>query len=78
MAVRTTIDIPESLHDRLRHVAQQSGSSIRALIVRTIEEAYSHSKKGAYVRGPLIKAGRKPGPKFPADENPHDFISFAF
>ena len=76
MAVRTTIDIPESLHDRL-----PCRAAIRIFhprIVRTIEEAYSHSKKGAYVRDPLIKAGRKRGPKFPADENPHDFISFPF
>jgi hypothetical protein len=74
MAIRTTIDIPEPLHDRLRHAAQQSGSSIRALIVRAIEETYFHGKKDAYVRGPLIKGGRKRGPKFPADENPHDLV----
>ena len=74
MAVRTTIDIPEPLHDRLRHAAEQSGSSIRALIVRAIEETYSHGKKGAYVRGPLIKGGGKRGPKFPTDENPHDLV----
>jgi len=47
VAIRTTIHIPELLHDRLRHAAQQSGSSIRALIVRAIEETYSQGKKDA-------------------------------
>jgi len=38
MAVRTTVDIPDRLHDRLRRRAQRSGTSIRALIIRAIEQ----------------------------------------
>jgi predicted HicB family RNase H-like nuclease len=41
MAIRTTVDIPESLHDRLRHRAEQAGTSIRALIIRALEQTYS-------------------------------------
>jgi hypothetical protein len=37
MAVRTTIDLPEPLHDRLRDRAERSGASIRSLIVDAIE-----------------------------------------
>ena len=74
MAVRTTVDIPEPLHDVLRHRAERSGASIRALIIRAIEQAYSEHKKGAYVTGPLIRGKGKLGPAFPQDENPHDLV----
>ena len=74
MAIRTTVDIPEPLHDRLRHRAQQSGTSIRALIIRAIEQAYSGAKRGEYVTGPLVKGPGKLGPAFPEDENPHDLV----
>ena len=46
MAVRTTVDIPEPLHDRLRLRAERSGTSIRALIIRAIEQVYGERKKG--------------------------------
>jgi hypothetical protein len=59
--IRTTVDIPESLHAALRHKAAQSGTSMRALIVRAIEEKYSAKRKGAYVTEPPIK--RRPGAK---------------
>ena len=74
MPVRTTVDIPEPLHDALRHRAQQSGASIRALIIRALEQAYSDRKKGDFVTGPLITGSRKLGPRFPKDENPHDLV----
>jgi hypothetical protein len=72
MAVRTTVDIPEPLHDRLRHKAEQSGTSIRSLIVRAIEQVYRDTGKGEYVTGPLVSGPGKLGPAFPEDENPHD------
>jgi hypothetical protein len=76
MAVRTTVDIPETLHATLRHRAEQSGTSMRALIVEAIEEKYSKKKSGTYVTGPLIKAkrGGKLGPLFPKDKNPHELV----
>jgi hypothetical protein len=78
MAIRTTVDIPEGLHEALRHKAAQSGTSMRALIVRAIEEKYSSSRrKGAYVTEPPIKRkpGGKVGPLYPdGDENPHDLV----
>jgi hypothetical protein len=74
MAIRTTVDIPEPLHDRLRHRAEQSGASIRSLIVRAIEQAYDDPKKGQYVTGPLVTGPGKLGPAFPEDENPHDLV----
>ena len=74
MAVRTTVDIPQPLHDRLRQRAEQSGASIRSLIVRAIEQSFSGSKKGGYVTGPLVRGRRKLGPAFPKDENPHDLV----
>jgi len=74
MAVRTTIDIPEPLHDRLRHRAEQSGASVRSLIVRAIEHTYPGTTKGRPVTGPLIRSSGKRGPKYPKDENPHDLV----
>lgn len=74
MAVRTTVDIPEPLHDRLRHRAESTGTSIRSLIVRAIEEVYTDSVTGDRVTGPLVRGSGKLGPKFPQDENPHDLV----
>ncbi len=74
MPVRTTVDIPEPLHDRLRRRAESSGTSIRSLIVRAIEETYAEPKKGKRVTGPMIRGKGKRGPLYPVDENPHDLI----
>jgi hypothetical protein len=76
IAIRTTVDIPEPLHETLRHRAAQSGTSMRALILRAIEDANSKKRKGKYVTGPMIKGkpGAKVGPLFPKDENPHDLV----
>jgi metal-responsive CopG/Arc/MetJ family transcriptional regulator len=74
MAVRTTVDIPEPLHQRLRERAESSGASIRSLIVRAIEETYAEPKKGERVTGPMIRTKGQLGPRFPVDENPYDLI----
>jgi hypothetical protein len=72
MAVRTTVDIPEPLYDRLRRRAARSGASIQSLIVRAIEQVYSEPKKGEYVTGPLVTGQGKLGPAFPENANPRD------
>jgi hypothetical protein len=74
MAVRTTVDIPEPLHDKLRQRAESSGTSIRSLIVRALEETYAETGKKRRVTGPLIRSKGKLGPRFPVDENPHDLV----
>jgi hypothetical protein len=74
MTVRTTVDIPDPLHAELRSRAEKTGTSIRSLIVRALEQTYSDSKKGRRVTGPLVRLSGKPGPRFPVDENPHDLI----
>jgi len=74
MPVRTTVDIPEPLHDTLRRRSENSGVSIRSLIVRAIEQAYTEPGRTAPVTGPLIRLSGKPGPRFPVDETPHDLI----
>lgn len=74
MAVRTTVDIPEPLHDRLRRRSEQSGLSIRSLIVQAIEETYQQRKSGKYVTGPFVTGKGKRGPRFPTDETPYDLI----
>jgi len=74
MPVRTTVDIPAPLHDMLRQRAEQSGASIRALIVQAIEQTYGHGEKRRRVTGPLVSGKGKRGPAFPTDENPHDLV----
>jgi metal-responsive CopG/Arc/MetJ family transcriptional regulator len=74
MPVRTTVDIPEPLHERLKRRAESSGTSIRSLIVRAIEETYAEPKEGKRVTGPMIQGKGKRGPRYPVDENPHDLI----
>ena len=74
MAVRTTVDIPEPLHDRLRRRAEDTGTSMRTLIVQALEQTYAEPRKGKYVTGPLVRKTGKLGPRFPVDENPHDLV----
>lgn len=74
MAVRTTVDIPESLHDLLRQRAESSGASIRSLVVNAIEQTYAKSGKKEPLTGPLIRETGKRGPLYPADENPYDLV----
>jgi len=74
MAVRTTVDIPQSVHDRLRLRAEQGSTSIRTLIIRAIERTYGNPKRGAYVTGPPVAGKGKLGPSFPRDENPHELV----
>ena len=74
MNVRTTIDIPEALHDKLRRRSEQTGASIRSLVIVAIEQAYGKARKGRYVTGPLVTGKGKLGPDFPVDENPHDLV----
>jgi hypothetical protein len=74
MSIRTTINIPEPLHDRLRSRAQSSGTPIRSLIVRAIEIMYTDTGKKEPVAGPLVRGSGQLGPSFPVDENPHDLV----
>lgn len=72
--MRTTVDIPAPLHDELRRRAESSGTSIRSLIVRALEERYTARGKKEPVTGPLVIGKGKLGPRFPVDETPHDLI----
>jgi hypothetical protein len=74
MAIRTTVDIPEPLHDQLRRRAESSGTSIRSLIVHAIQQVYANPEKKGLVTGPFVRLSGKPGPRFPVDETPHDLI----
>jgi hypothetical protein len=74
MPVRTTLDIPEPLHEELRQRAASENTSIRSLVISAIEQTYGKPKRGDRVKLPLIKGKGKLGPRFPVDENPHDLI----
>ncbi len=76
MLATTTIELPEPLHERLKQRSEGSGSPIGSLIVRAVEQVYAEPepRKGRPVTGPLICGTGKLGPRFPADENPHDLV----
>jgi hypothetical protein len=76
MAVRATVDSPEPLHEKLRHRAERSGSSIRSLIIRAIEQVYDETGKGEYVTGSLVTGPGKLGEAFPENENPQGLVFF--
>jgi hypothetical protein len=69
MRVRTAADIPGELHDKLRRRAEQTGTSIRSLVIGAIGQVYRDPKKGAYLTGPLVKATGELGFACPIDEN---------
>jgi hypothetical protein len=74
MSIRTTVDIPETLHDRLRERSERSGASIRSLVIHALEQLYTDPQKGEYVTGPQVRGAGKLGPEFPVTENPHDHV----
>jgi hypothetical protein len=74
MAVRTTVEIPEPLHERLQRKADESGTPMPSLIVQALEQAYPEQRKGRYVTEPPVKTTGKLGPAFPTDKNPHDLV----
>ena len=74
MPARAVIELPESLHKRLKGRSRSTGASIPSLILRAVEQTYAEPKKGRPVTGPLITGAGKLGPRFPVDENPHDLI----
>jgi hypothetical protein len=74
MNVRTTVDIPQPLHDRLREESIRSGKSMRSLILQAVEQAYTPPKKGKFVTEPMIRSRGKVGPLMPVDKNPWDLV----
>ena len=74
MAIQTTVDIPEPLHNLLSAQSERSGASIRSLIVKALEQTYTTATEVKYVTGPMIHGKGKLGPAFPVDNNPYDLI----
>jgi hypothetical protein len=74
MPARTTIELPESLHERLKERSRSTGVSIRSLIVRAVEETYAEPVDGTPFPGPMISGTGNRGPLYPMDENPHDLV----
>ncbi len=74
MPARTTIELPESLYESSLERSRSAGVSVRALIVRAVEQTYAEPQMGKPVTGPMITGTGKLGPRFPVEENPHDLI----
>jgi hypothetical protein len=76
--VRTTIDIPASLYQRLKARAANEGSSAKRLILRGVEQVLrekhtAHSRKR--IKLPLI-ASKRPGTVRLDNATIYDIISF--
>ena len=75
MAIRTTVELPDALYERLTGQAQHRGISIRDLIVQALELTYAgKSEPDNRITGPMIRGRSRKGPRFPVDETPHDLI----
>jgi hypothetical protein len=74
MPVRTTVDVPEPVYDALRNRAEQTGVSMRSLIVRALELTYIPEKVDARLIGPPVKGKGKLGPLGEGDVSVNDFL----
>jgi len=74
MSVRTTVDIPEGLYAELKKQSAEQRTSIRSLVVSTLETRFGSKKRGSRVMGPLVRGKGKPGPLAPDRENPYDLL----
>ncbi len=78
--VRTSLDIPTTLHRRLHEAAARKGCSARQLILRSIERAVQETEPQRPLRRvsldrPLVPAqGRKPFDL--SNEQIHELIEF--
>ena len=76
MAART-VEIPESLDERLRERAEQTGQSVDTLILEAVSQTYGapeKPKKGFRLTGPIITDMGERGPLYPTDETPYELI----
>jgi len=74
MSVRTTIDIPDDLYDMLRRRAASERTSIRALVIRSIERQSGNKRRRTRLQGPPVPGTGKPGTLCPDRENPYDLV----
>jgi hypothetical protein len=74
MNIRTTLDVPISLHQEIKRRAQGSNKSMRQVMIRCLEEGIRGKSKGTPVRGPLITGKGKRGPLYPKDEVAVEFL----
>lgn len=83
MGIRTTVELPEELHSSLKELAQETGTTMRAVVIEALESkrAARRTKAGqgkpvktGFVTGPPIVVKGPLGPLFPTDENPYDLI----
>lgn len=58
--MRTTVDIPDGIYRQLKSRAAREGSSIRALILRSVKELLKTDRKraGAVVSLPIVRSKR--------------------
>src|ERR1700682_802267 len=78
-SVRTSLDIPVSLHRRLRAAAARQGCSARHLILRSIERAVQEiypqrAKRGLRLDPPIVPSTGKPFDL--TNEQIYDLIEF--
>ena len=74
MSIRTTIDIPEDVYEKLRRKASDEKTSIRALVLNAIEGKFNRTEPRIPMTGPPVPGRSKPGPLCPDKENPYDLI----
>jgi len=49
--MRTTIDLPDELHDRLRSIARDTGKTLSAVVVEMMERGIQQQRRAVIVKG---------------------------
>jgi len=74
--MRTTVDMPDSLYRRLKSKAAREGSSVKRIILNTVEkELAGGGRKRGDLKLPLIRS-KRPGTLRLTNEEIYDAIPF--
>jgi hypothetical protein len=79
--MRITIDIPDEIHARLKTLAKEEGTTMRAIVLRAIEaELHRENPPAVPNRGkkfkiPVIRS-KRPGSLKLGDEGVYEYIDF--
>ena len=73
--MRTTVDIPDPLYRRLKATAAERGTSVKEVIVRSVEKELEPARKKGRVKAPLCDS-REPGVLNLTNEQIYEIIPF--
>ena len=73
--MRTTVDIPDRTYRRLKSKAARQGCSVKALILRGVEQELGQARAGRRVQLPIVRSKQR-GTLRLTSEQIYDLIPF--